>query len=126
MRSAKRRKEYLTHQGHSHNLRSAVEATVRSVKHPFEAGKLPVRGQFRVTYLTIASAAIANVRRIQRYHVAKKKASLTAQNAPGEPGGLPEAGLASFLLSSRLPWPYTNSRFGFQPEFWLLKNGFLQ
>jgi hypothetical protein len=74
-----------------------VEATVRSVKHPFPAGKLPVRGQFRVTCLTIASAAIANVRRIQRYRLAKKKASLTAQNAPGEPGGSLAAGGTSFF-----------------------------
>ena len=49
------------------NLRAAVEATVRSVKHPFPAGKLPVRGQFRVTCLVIASALMTNVRRIQRY-----------------------------------------------------------
>jgi len=97
MRSAKRRQAYQAHLGHSHNLRSAVEATVRSVKHPFPAGKLPVRGQFRITCLTIASAAIANVRRIQRYQVAKKKASLTAQNAPAEPGGLLEAGGTSFF-----------------------------
>lgn len=97
MRSAKRRQAYRAHLGHSHNLRSAVEATVRSVKHPFPAGKLPVRGQFRVTCMTIASAAIANVRRIQRYQVAKKKASLTAQNVPPEPGGLLTAGAASFF-----------------------------
>lgn len=78
MRSAKRRQAYLAHLGHSHNLRSAVESTVRSVKHPFPAGKLPVRGQFRVTCMAIASAATANVRRIQRYLVEKKKAILTA------------------------------------------------
>jgi hypothetical protein len=97
MRSAKRRQAYQAHLGHSHNLRSAVEATVRSVKHPFPAGKLPVRGQFRVTCLTIASAALANVRRIQRYRVAKKKANLAVQNAPGEPGALLEAGGTSFF-----------------------------
>jgi hypothetical protein len=49
------------------NLRAAAEATMRSVKHPFPAGKLPVRGQFRVTCLLIGSAAVANIRRIQRY-----------------------------------------------------------
>jgi hypothetical protein len=38
MRAAQRRKNYLAHQDHSHNVRSAVEATVRSVKHPFPAG----------------------------------------------------------------------------------------
>lgn len=49
------------------NLRVAVEATVRSLKHPFPAGKLPVRGRFRVSCMAIGSAAMTNVRRIQRY-----------------------------------------------------------
>lgn len=49
------------------NPRAAVEATVRSVKHPFRRGKVPVRGRFRVTCMVIASAAMCNVRRIQRY-----------------------------------------------------------
>jgi len=101
MRSAKRRKQYLAHLGYSHNLRSAVEASVRSVKHPFPAGKLPVRGQFRVTCMAIASAATANVRRIQRYLVAKKKAILSALSAQSEPGGLLEAGAASFFAFVR-------------------------
>jgi len=98
MRSAKRRQEYLAHLGHSHNLRSAVEATVRSVKHPFPAGKLPVRGQFRVTCMAIASAATANVRRIQRDCLAvKKKAGLAAKSAQSQPSGMPEAGAVSFF-----------------------------
>lgn len=50
-----------------HNWRAAIEATVRSVKHPFAAAKLPVRGLFRITCLMIASAAMTNVRRIQHY-----------------------------------------------------------
>jgi len=49
------------------NLRSAVEATVRSVKHPFRNGKVLVRGQPRVHMVLIASAAMTNVRRICRY-----------------------------------------------------------
>ena len=81
VRAAKRRKDYLAHQGHSHNLRSAVEATMRSVKHPFPAGKLPVRGQFRVTCMAIASAATANVRRIQRYQMSKIKQAKAATDA---------------------------------------------
>ena len=62
------------------NLRSAVEATVRSVKHPFPAAKLPVRGLFRVACMVIGSAAITNVRRIERYLKAKnqKKAATMA------------------------------------------------
>ena len=49
------------------HLRAAVEATVRQVKHPFPASKLPVRGKFRVSCMVIGSAMITNVRRIQRY-----------------------------------------------------------
>ncbi|MDO9546165.1 MAG: hypothetical protein Q7J07_05390, partial [Pelolinea sp.] len=55
------------------NLRAAVEATVRQVKHPFPASKLPVRGRFRVSCMLIGSAMITNVRRIQRYLEAKLK-----------------------------------------------------
>lgn len=67
VRAAQRRKDFLQHQDHGQNLRASVEATVRSVKHPFRAGKLPVRGQFRVTCLVIASAIHVNVRRICRF-----------------------------------------------------------
>jgi len=51
------------------NLRAAVEATVRSVKHPFGNGKVPVRGKPRVSMVVIGSAAMSNVRRIHRYLV---------------------------------------------------------
>lgn len=73
IQTASRRKAYLAHKGDGHNLRSAIEATMRLVKHAFPAGKLPVRGQFRVSCMMIASAATTNVRRIQRYLVAKTK-----------------------------------------------------
>jgi hypothetical protein len=69
VRAAQRRKHFLEHLDQGQNLRAAVEATVRSVKHPFRSGKLPVRGQFRVTCLVIASAIHVNVRRICRYRV---------------------------------------------------------
>lgn len=55
------------------NLRPAVEATVRSVKHPFDNGKVPVRGQPRVSMVVLASAAMSNLRRIHRF-LAKKPA----------------------------------------------------
>jgi len=58
------------------NLRAAVEATVRSVKLPFPEAQLPVRGKFRVACLLIGSAALANVRRIQRYLQAKVKGEM--------------------------------------------------
>lgn len=67
LQAAQRRKVYLEHQDCGQNLRAAVEATVRSVKNPFPAGKLPVRGQFRMTSMVIASAIHVNVRRICRY-----------------------------------------------------------
>jgi hypothetical protein len=55
------------------NPRAAVEATVRAVKLPFPRGKLPVRGRFRMFYMMIGSAAINNVRQIQRYLILKSK-----------------------------------------------------
>jgi len=55
------------------NLRAAVESTVRSLKHPFRNGKVPVRGQPRVSMLLIGSAAMSNVRRICRYWKTKNK-----------------------------------------------------
>ncbi|MDW7754556.1 MAG: hypothetical protein SCH68_05255, partial [Brevefilum sp.] len=64
---AQRRKRNKIHLEEAQNLRAAVEATVRQVKHPFPAGKLPVRGQFRVTCMIIGSAIMSNIRRIQRY-----------------------------------------------------------
>jgi hypothetical protein len=70
---AQRRRRSLVHQEEGRNLRAAVEATVRQVKHPFPASKLPVRGRFRVTCLMIGSAMMANVSRIQRYLEAKTK-----------------------------------------------------
>jgi hypothetical protein len=61
------------------NLRTAVEATVRSVKHPFGNGKVPVRGQPRVSMVVVGSAAMSNVRRIHRYQVAQRKAEEAGQ-----------------------------------------------
>ena len=84
IQAARRRKEYMAHKSDRHNLRSAVEATMRSVKHAFPAGKLPVRGQFRVTCMAIASAATTNVRRIQRYLVAITKLENEQKKAPNE------------------------------------------
>jgi Transposase DDE domain len=65
-KSQRHRRSRAAHQPGS-NLRAAVESTVRSLKHPFPASKLPVRGLFRMTCLIVASAAMTNVRRIQRY-----------------------------------------------------------
>ena len=70
LRAAKRRKAYLVHRKDEGNLRAAAEATMRSAKHPFPAGKLPVRGNFRVTSMMIASVLHVNMKRIWRYETA--------------------------------------------------------
>jgi len=72
-RITQRRMSYLTQKQNEHNLRAAVEATVRSLKHPFPASKLPVRGKFRMTCLMIASAMHINLRRIWTYKMQKAK-----------------------------------------------------
>jgi hypothetical protein len=56
---------------------------MRSIKHPFPAGKLPVRGKFRMASMLIGSAAVSNVRRIQRYLQAKAKDEMAQPVAPG-------------------------------------------
>jgi len=114
VRTARRRQNHRKYIGHSHNLRSAVEATVRSVKHPFPAGKLPVRGKFRVTCMAIASAATANVRRIQRYLIAKTKANQTIKGPQDKPGSLPKTRPVSFFVSVRT---FLARCFGVQPVF---------
>jgi hypothetical protein len=75
MRVALRRQAYTRHKKDDHNLRAAVEASVRSLKHPFPAGKLPVRGCFRMTCMLIASAIFVNVRRITYFKATKKQDS---------------------------------------------------
>ncbi len=70
---SQRRRRSAAYKKEGRNLRTAVEATVREVKHPFPAGKLPVRGKFRMTCMLIGSSAMTNVRRIQRYLAAKQE-----------------------------------------------------
>jgi hypothetical protein len=65
--AAVRRRRCLENKQAARNLRAAVEAAMRSIKHPFSAGKFPVRGLYRVGDLLIGSAAMANIRRITRY-----------------------------------------------------------
>jgi hypothetical protein len=55
------------------NLRAAVEATVRSVKHPFGNGKVPVRGKPRVSMVIVASALMSNLRRIHQHLVDQRR-----------------------------------------------------
>ena len=77
---SERRRRNQEHQGEGRNLRAAIEATVRSIKHPFPASKLPVRGQFRVACLMVGSAAMSNIRRIQRYLEVERKREKLASN----------------------------------------------
>ena len=70
---SQRRRRARTKKREAKNHRAAIEGTVHQVKHPFPAGKLPVRGLFRVACMMVSSAAMANVRRIHRYHMKKQK-----------------------------------------------------
>jgi hypothetical protein len=97
--AAERRRRSQQQQKESRNLRAAIEATVRSVKHPFLAGKLPVRGQFRVACMLIGSAAIANIRRIQRYLEAK----IRLENEPKDPQ-IEEQGVQESSAGSIFVW----------------------
>jgi hypothetical protein len=78
---AQRRRDYLAQKQEDHNLRAAIESTVRSIKHPFPAGQLPVRGRFRMTCMMISSAIVVNVRRIWNYQ-AKKTAKESSKTVP--------------------------------------------
>ena len=85
----------------SGNLRAAVEATVRSVKLPFPEAQLPVRGQFRVTCMIIGSAAIANVRRIQRYLQVRLQEEIRQNKLQDSQESAPDTLAPSFLVSAR-------------------------
>jgi len=99
--TSERRRRSQEHLREGRNLRAAVEATMRSVKHPFPAGKLPVRGRFRVACMMIGSAAVTNVRRIQRYLEAKNKREEQQNNTLGRmENGLDQAGI-SFVFRAR-------------------------
>jgi hypothetical protein len=70
---ARRRRHYRLLQARKGNPRAAIEAAVRTIKHPFH-GKLPVRGLARVSDMLTATAIMANVRSILRYHKRKRRA----------------------------------------------------
>lgn len=81
---ARRRQNQKKAKASGRNLRSAVEATVRSLKHPFGNGKLPVRGKVRVSMMMIASAAMTNARRIWRFQTlqnAGENAQIIGENS---------------------------------------------
>jgi len=83
IRVAQRRQRMKQEKKSGRNLRSAVEATVREISCRLGHGRLRVRGKFRVEMTMIASAAMANGRRIWRYQQAQKIAErkqLSVQN----------------------------------------------
>jgi hypothetical protein len=94
--AADRRKRSQACKKEAGNLRAAVEATVRSAKHPFPAGKLPVRGQFRVACMLIGSVALSNVRRIQRYLHPKKGDEKPQNSCSGGVESTPKLSAVSF------------------------------
>ncbi|MFQ5859806.1 MAG: transposase [Anaerolineae bacterium] len=63
-------------------IRAVVEATIRSVKHPFPGGKLPVRGLIRATMVVCGAALMVNLRRLHAYRQAQAGAQRAAQPAP--------------------------------------------
>jgi hypothetical protein len=91
---ARRRKRCAAERASEHHLRPAIEATVRSVKHPFPGSKLPVRGCIRMSMLLIGSCAMTNVRRIHRYLSGRNQPNRTKPTAnlwpkPNQPGAWP-------------------------------------
>jgi len=81
----------------SQNLRAAVEATVRSVKHPFGNGKVPVRGKPRVCMVMIGSALMSNLRRIHRYLVDQNRPSKAEKVAKTQAERIHQQSAFSFL-----------------------------
>jgi hypothetical protein len=67
------------------NPRAAVEATMRSLKHPFGNGKVPVRGKPRVSMVMVESAAMSNLRRIHRHLVRQRQAERGREATEREP-----------------------------------------
>jgi hypothetical protein len=101
------------------NHRAAIEGTIREVKHPFPAGKLPVRGLFRMTCLMVGSAAMTNVRRIHHYWEEKRKdvqrkmaAETGAKAAPEQPGNSFSLLLKAFLTGKRSFMPLSKAYLG--------------
>jgi hypothetical protein len=79
---AKRRKRFESTRHTGKNPRAAIEAVARSVKHPFPAGQLPVRGLFRMTCMVVASAAMSNIRSILRFRQQKTSERLAETGNP--------------------------------------------
>jgi hypothetical protein len=97
-RVARRRQAKEQQKKSGKNLRAAVEATMRTIKHAFPAGKLPVRGLFRVTCLMVGAALMNNVRRILRYENLKSKQENGQIPSPKQELSSSEASSESFSM----------------------------
>jgi hypothetical protein len=80
---ALRRQRCLAYLQAKPRLRAAIEASVGALKRPFGNDKTPVRGTFRVGTMMIGSAAMVNIRRIQRYLLQQAKAMQPETNPDG-------------------------------------------
>jgi len=98
MAVAQRRRKMRQSKQTGKNHRAAIEGTIREVKHPFPAGKLPVRGLFRMTCLMVGSAAMTNVRRIHHYWEEKRKDERRKMAAETGTKATPEQPCISFSL----------------------------
>jgi hypothetical protein len=96
------------------DLRAAVEATVRSVKHPFGNGKVPVRGKSRVSMVMIGSALMSNLRRIHRYLVDRNQPSKAEEAAEKRTESVDQQPAFSFLSSFQV---VLRSIFRFRPAW---------
>ena len=99
---AQRRRTMRLNQREGKNPRAAIEGTIREVKHPFPAGKLPVRGLFRMTCVMVSSAAMTNIRRI--HHHLEDKRKLARQPMAAEGGSSAASLQQSDSFSSLLGW----------------------
>jgi hypothetical protein len=106
---ALRRQRCTDERASKQHLRPAVEATVRAVKHPFGNGKVPVRGKPRVAILMIGSAAMNNVRQINRYQKSQNQAGGTKREARKTAGRAQEQPVSSFFA---FLWSPLESRLG--------------
>ena len=91
-------------------LRPAVEATVRSVKHPFAGDQAPVRGSIRLGLMLTASSAMTNIRRLWRYE-RDQAARPAASQRPGE------STVAGRVFNYLRRWCYTCLSGPFQAMF---------
>jgi hypothetical protein len=80
---ALRRQRCLAYLQSRPRLRAAIEASVGAIKRPFGNDKTPVRGCFRVGAMMIGSAAMVNIRRIERHLRQRTRSKQSKTNPDG-------------------------------------------